>query len=180
MNLLSGNLTDAQPVVSVLGTFNKSLSYLSAFSLIGLLLACSFLLLEREGRLQESAIKLRRSALLIAGVWLVTSAFQIVLTLANILGTNISGALDTTTLHSFLTQVELGKYMAFQTIAIAAVLVALNFIRTVIQSIATLGIALVALIAPLFQSHSASGGSHSLAIGSIVIHVIALSLWVAE
>ncbi|MTA07478.1 MAG: hypothetical protein F2521_02180, partial [Actinobacteria bacterium] len=31
---------------------------------------------------------------------------------------------------------------------------------------------------PVFQSHAASGGSHSLVIGSLVIHVIGLSLWV--
>jgi len=34
------------------------------------------------------------------------------------------------------------------------------------------------LIAPVFQSHAASSGSHSLVIGSLVIHVIGLSLWV--
>jgi putative copper resistance protein D len=39
-------------------------------------------------------------------------------------------------------------------------------------------LSLLALIAPVFQSHSAASGSHSLAIGSLVVHVIALSLWV--
>jgi putative copper resistance protein D len=33
-------------------------------------------------------------------------------------------------------------------------------------------------VAPVFQSHSESSGSHGLAIGSLVIHVAALSLWV--
>jgi putative copper resistance protein D len=178
MNLLSGNLTDVDPLVSALGTLNKSISFFAAFSVIGFLLATSFLLIEKEGKLQSSALKIRNSARVVAGLWLITSAFQIVLTLANIIGTNISAALDATTMRSFITQVDLGKFMAFQTIAIAAVFVALNFIRSVIPSIVTLGVALLALIAPVFQSHSASGGSHSLAIGSLVIHVIALSLWV--
>jgi putative copper resistance protein D len=40
------------------------------------------------------------------------------------------------------------------------------------------GIALLALISPIFQSHSAANGSHTLAIGALVTHVIALSLWV--
>ena len=34
------------------------------------------------------------------------------------------------------------------------------------------------MVAPVFESHSASSGSHSLAIGSLVVHVVALSFWV--
>lgn len=178
MNLLSGSLSGVNPLVSALGTLNKSISFFAAFSVIGVLLATSFLLIEKEGKLQSSALTLRKSARLLAGLWLVTSAFQVVLTLANILGSNIGSALDSTTLRSFITQVDLGKFMLIQIIAIAAVLVALNFIRSVIPSVLTLGVALLALVAPVLQSHSASGGSHSLAIGSLVIHVVALSLWV--
>jgi putative copper resistance protein D len=174
MNLLSGNLTDVDPLVSALGTLNKSISFFAAFTVIGFLLATSFLLIEREGKLETSAITLSKTARLIAGIWLVTSAFQILLTLANILGSNLSAAVDATTLRSFITQIDLGRYMAFQTIVIAVLLVALNFIRSVITSVLSLGLALLALVAPVFQSHSASGGSHSLAIGSLVIHVVAL------
>jgi putative copper resistance protein D len=178
MNLLSGNLTDVDPLVSALETLNKSISFFAAFGVVGFLLTTSFLLIEKEGKLQTSAKKLLNSTRLLAGIWLITSAFQIVLTLANILGSNLSTALDATTIRSFISQVDLGRYMAFQTIGIAAVLLALNLIRSVIPSILTLGVAILALIAPVFQSHSAAGGSHSLAIGSLVIHIVALSLWV--
>ena len=178
MNFLSGYLTDVAPVLSALGTFNKSLSFFAAFSLIGVLLAISFLLVEKDGKLQANSLKLRRGGQLLAGIWLVTSAFQIVLTLANILGTTINVALDPTTLRSFVTQVDLGKFMLFQTLAIAIVLISLNFVRAVLPSVILLGLSLAALIAPVFQSHSASGGSHALAIGSLVVHVVALSLWV--
>jgi putative copper resistance protein D len=37
---------------------------------------------------------------------------------------------------------------------------------------------IIGIVAPIFQSHSASSGSHSLAIGSLVIHVVGLALWV--
>ena len=39
-------------------------------------------------------------------------------------------------------------------------------------------LSLAGLVAPVFQSHAASSGSHGLAIGSLVIHVVALSMWV--
>ena len=177
MNFLSGNLT-VDPLVGALGTLNKSILFFSALSLIGILLAISFLLIEKNGALQESAIKLKGFARALAGIWLVTSAFQIVLTLANILGTSLGQAFDSTSFWSFISQVDLGKFLAAQTILVAIVLAGLNYIRTVLSSAVFLIISLLALIAPVFQSHSPSGGSHSLAIGSLVIHVVALALWV--
>jgi cytochrome c oxidase assembly factor CtaG/putative copper export protein len=178
MNLLSGNLTAVDPLVSALGTLNKTLSLFAAFSLVGILLALSFLLVEREGKLQESALRLRSIGRALAAIWFITSAFQIFLTLANILGTNLGAAFDANTFSSFVRQIELGRYLAFQTVLAAVVLISINFIRGTLPSTVLLGASLIALIAPVFQSHSASSGSHSLAIGSLVIHVVALSLWV--
>ncbi|CAN2173735.1 Cytochrome c oxidase caa3-type, assembly factor CtaG-related [Candidatus Nanopelagicaceae bacterium] len=178
MNLLSGNLTAVDPLVSALGTFNKSVSLFAAFSLVGVLLSLSFLLIEREGKLQENALRLRDIGRALAAVWLVTSAFQIILTLANILGTSLGSALDPTTLKSFVSQIDLGRFLAFQTFLAAIVFIALFFIRGALPATVLLGISILALVSPVFQSHSASSGSHSLAIGSLVIHVVALSLWV--
>ncbi len=178
MNLLSGNLTAVDPLVSALGTFNKSISLFAAFSLVGVLLSLSFLLIEREGKLQENALRLRDIGRALAAVWLVTSAFQIILTLANILGTSLGSALDPTTLKSFVSQIDLGRFLAFQTFLAAIVFIALFFIRGALPATVLLGISLLAIVSPVFQSHSASSGSHSLAIGSLVIHVVALSLWV--
>ena len=178
MNLLSGNLTAVDPLVSALGTFNKSISLFAAFSLVGVLLSLSFLLIEREGKLQENALRLRDIGRALAAVWLVTSAFQIILTLANILGTSLGSALDPTTLKSFVSQIDLGRFLAFQTFLAAIVFIALFFIRGALPATVLLGISLLAIVSPVFQSHSASSGSHSLAIGSLVIHVAALSLWV--
>jgi putative copper resistance protein D len=51
-------------------------------------------------------------------------------------------------------------------------------IKGVAGANALLLLSLVAIIAPVFESHSASSGSHALAIGSLVVHVVAISLWV--
>ena len=50
--------------------------------------------------------------------------------------------------------------------------------KTVATANALLLTSIVAMIAPVFESHSVSSGSHSLAIGSLVVHVVALSFWV--
>jgi putative copper resistance protein D len=178
MNLLSGNLTAVDPLVSALGTLNKSISFFAAISLVGVLLSLSFFLIEREGELQESALRLRNIGRVLAGIWFLTSAFQIILTLANILGTSLSSALELTTLSSFVRQIDLGRFLAFQTLLAGIVFICLGFIRRVLPATILLGISLLALVAPVFQSHSAASGSHSLAIGSLVVHVVALSLWV--
>jgi putative copper resistance protein D len=102
----------------------------------------------------------------------------IVFTLAQILGTTVSDALDLTVIRSFLTQISLGKYLAFQALMAAIVLI-FSFATKRIESLIILLVLTIAgLVAPVFESHAASGGSHSLVIGSLVIHVIALSLWV--
>jgi putative copper resistance protein D len=164
--------------MSELVTLTKFLTVFSALVVIGALLAMAFLLVENNGKLQSSAQRIRKRASLFASVWLGASIAHIIATLANILGSSFSDALDQNSLQSFLTQVDLGQYLAVQTLAIAILGVFLRFIRTAIAAMATLFAALAILTIPVFQSHSASSGSHQLAIGSLVVHVVAISLWV--
>jgi putative copper resistance protein D len=61
----------------------------------------------------------------------------------------------------------------------AVVVLLFSFATKKIESlIILLALTVAGLVAPVFESHAASSGSHSLVIGSLVIHVIALSLWV--
>lgn len=156
----------------------KYISLLGGFATVGALLAMAFLLLDHEGKLSASGEKLRSYFKISSAIWVVGALGNIVFTLAQILATPLSGALDLTVLRSFITQITLGQYLAFQAL-IAVIVFAVSFAaKKILSLIITLVIALVALVAPVFQSHAASGGSHSLVIGSLVIHVVALSLWV--
>ena len=156
----------------------KFLSLLGGFATVGVILAMAFLLLDHEGKLSTSGEKLRTIFKVSATVWVVGAIGNIVFTLAQILATPLSGALDLTVLRSFITQITLGRYLAFQAV-IAGIVLAISFsAKKILTLIFAMIIALVALVAPVFQSHSASGGSHSLVIGSLVIHVFALALWV--
>jgi cytochrome c oxidase assembly factor CtaG len=157
---------------------SKFLSLAAGITTIGLLLAIAFFLSEIEGKLGESAKALRRVASLSALVWTIATGALIIATLANILGTDLSSALDTTSLRSFISQVTLGKYMFVQLCLALLVSFVVARIRGVAGASALLLISLAAIIAPVFESHSASSGSHALAIGSLVVHVVAISLWV--
>ena len=164
--------------MSELVTLTKFFTLFSALMVIGALLAMAFLLVENNGKLQSSALHIRKRASLFAVIWLGASIAYIISTLANILGTSFSDAFDQNSLRSFLTQVDLGQYLAVQTLAIAVIGIFLRFIKSALAAMIILLASLVILTIPVFQSHSASSGSHQLAIGSLVVHVVAISLWV--
>jgi len=156
----------------------KFLQLAGSFAAVGSLLAMAFLLFDVGGRFSTSSEKLRSLLKISALVWLIGSFGTIVLTLATILASSIQDALDVTVLRSFVTQITLGRYLAVQALVALIVLMAAFKVRSVISTTVLMLIALAGITAPVFQSHAASSGSHMLVIGSLVIHVIALSLWV--
>jgi len=156
----------------------KFLQLAGSFAAVGTLLAMAFLLLDVGGRFSTSSEKLRSILKISALVWFIGSIGTIVLTLSTILASSIQDALDPTVLRSFVTQITLGRYLAVQALVALIVFIAAFNIRSVITTAVLMFIALVGITAPVFQSHAASSGSHMLVIGSLVIHVIALSLWV--
>ena len=178
MTFLAADLNSAGPLITSLTTVGKFISLASSFATIGFLLAMAFLLLDDAGKLSRSAQALRNSAALTALFWVLGQGLNILTTLANILGTSLSGALDPTSLRSFVSQIDLGKYMFVQLVLALLICTAVSRIRTVAAANALLLLSIVAVIAPIFASHSASSGSHSLAIGSLIVHVVALTFWV--
>jgi putative copper resistance protein D len=164
--------------MNFLNTAFKYLNLLGGFATIGALLAMAFLLLDVEGKVSTSAEKLRNFLKVSAAAWFIGIAGSIIFTLAQILNTPLSGALDLTTIRSFITQITLGQYLAFEAAIALLVFVCTFQAKKIMSLIVLLLISIVGLVAPVFQSHAASGGSHSLVIGSLVIHVIALSMWV--
>ena len=164
--------------MNILLTIFKYLSLLGAFATVGSLLAMAFLLLDEEGKISRSGEKLRSLLMRSAIFWFVGVVGTIIFSFAQLLNSSIWQALDLTALRSFITQITIGQYLAFQAV-IAFLVFTFSFsVRKILTVLAILLASLLAIIAPVFQSHAESGGSHGLVIGSLVIHVLALSLWV--
>ena len=178
MTFLAADLNSAGPLISSLTTVGKFISLTASFATVGLLLAMAFFLLDDAGKLSKSAKALRNFAVITSLVWVLGQSLNILTTLANILGTSLTGALDPNSLRSFVSQIDLGKYMFIQLCLALIVCVLVTRIRTVAATNALLLLSLIAVIAPIFASHSASSGSHALAIGSLIVHVVALTFWV--
>jgi len=159
-------------------TIFKYLSLIGSFATIGTLLSMGFLLLDHEGKLSTSSIKLKRLLWGSALTWAVGTIGVIIFTLANILGQSISVAVDATVLRSFITQVTLGQYLFFEVLIALTVAFFAFRIQRILATVFLLILSIIGLVAPIFQSHAASSGSHGLAIGSLVIHVVGLALWV--
>ena len=164
--------------MNLLTTIFKFLNLIGGFAAVGALLSMAFLVINKDGYLTTSGEKVRRLLKISSTIWVIGALGTILFTLAQILGTTLSDALDLTVIRSFLTQISLGKYLAFQALMAVVVLVFSFATKKIELLIVLLVLSIAGLVAPVFESHAASGGSHSLVIGSLVIHVIALSLWV--
>ena len=178
MTFLAADINSAGPLITSLTTVGKFISLTAGITTLGLLLAMGFLLLDKAGKLSGAALVLRNYAAITAALWAVGQGLNILTTLANILGTDLAGALDPTSLRSFVSQIALGKYMFIQLCLALLISVIVVRAKTVATANALLLTSIVAMIAPVFESHSVSSGSHSQAIGSLVVHVVALSFWV--
>jgi putative copper resistance protein D len=163
--------------LDLLLTFSKYLTFLSSFAFVGLLLAMSVLTLNVEGSLSANSLALRRKASLLGLIWFLSSLIFFVATLAEILGAGFTDALDTQTMRSFVSQIFLGRYLLAQTLVAFLVGYVILRVKRVIPTLILLLISLVAIAAPALESHSASGGSHALATGSMLLHVAGLTLW---
>ena len=164
--------------MNLLTTTFKFLNLLGGFATVGALLSMAFLVINHNGFLTTSGEKVRRLLKITSTIWVIGAFGTVIFTLAQILGTTVSDALDLTVIRSFITQISLGKYLAFQALMAAVVFIFSFATKKIELLIILLLVSIAGLVAPVFESHAASSGSHSLVIGSLVIHVIALSLWV--
>ena len=141
---------------------------------IGLLIAIAFLDLDLKGKVLNSSLIKKTRTLIYS--WLAVTFIYVLIQIAYLLEQPLSASFDLTVIRSYLTQTSIGKSYLVQMILIALVL--LIPLKKVISSYVALLISLVAITAPVFQSHGSTSGYHGLAIGALVVHVIALSFWV--
>ncbi|MFZ8872483.1 MAG: hypothetical protein ACO2YW_04925, partial [Candidatus Nanopelagicaceae bacterium] len=145
---------------------------------MGALLSLTFLFPEVKGFFSESSERLRKILPILVAAWAISAFGNFLATLANLFESSILEMLDFTTIRSYVTQTALGRLQLIQVIAALLLFVIVLALRKVGGAFFAYVIATVGVVAPLFQSHTSQAGGHGLAIGSLIIHVIALSSWV--
>ncbi len=153
------------------------LTIISAVTTIGLLLSLAFLLPEEDGKITIESQNIKKWLTATTLTWSVMSALLIIFTLANFLAQPLSEVVDFTIVRSFLTQTSLGKVQLIQLLVGLLLLLLSRKLQTIRGSLWLLLVALAGISAPFFQSHTSTAGHHGLAIGSILLHITAISLW---
>ena len=165
-------------LVSILNPVVKDLSLLSVIVCIGLLFAIAFFVEEKKGYLTEESHRVKNLLQLSMMVWVVTLIGSLFINLAEILDGSLLDAFNSTVLRSFLQQTVIGRIYIAQIVIALIAIASINKARKVGAIYLALGLTLFATILPIFQSHSSGLSNHSLAIGSLVFHVLFITLWV--
>ncbi|RKS73748.1 putative copper resistance protein D [Motilibacter peucedani] len=156
----------------------RLLSDAAGIAAVGLLLGAAVLLPNREGRLTGSGFSGVRLASLAGGVWAVSSLVEFALTTSDILGRPVADVLQPRVFRATMDQVPQARALVVQVLMAVVLAVAARFTFTAGRALALLALAVATLVPPLLTGHSAAAGQHMLAISSLVVHVVALALWV--
>ena len=176
MAQLHSHLESPNTVINLLLPVVKDLYLIAIIVAIGLLYSMGFLIHEKRGRLSDQSVRIKNLALLATVVWLVCTVGGVFVELANLLGGGFLDAFNSSGI-SFLTSTSIGRDYLFQIVmGIGAILLIVRS-RKVGAIYFALAVTMLAEIVPLFQSHASSAGNHGLAIGSLIFHVGAVSLW---
>lgn len=160
----------ALPVVTMLANLLGVLA-------VGVTVTAAFLL-PGDGRSVAARgwLLLRRATWLALG-WAVLAVGLVFLTVSDLLGMPLD-RLSREVVLSFAFSVSQGQALLWQAglaVAVAA------FSRAGVgrgTAAITAGLATIALLPPAFTGHAAGAGNHQIAVSSLVVHVLAASLWV--
>jgi cytochrome c oxidase assembly factor CtaG/putative copper export protein len=161
-------------MIETLANLSNGLMQLSALVAIGLVISLASLAEDARGSI--ASLKLAKRSKRLFGLWLFTIAIFVVIQLSYLLEQPILDSLDSNVIRSYLTQTAIGKSYLFQIICILLIL--LIPIKKLLAAYFASALGIIAVIAPVFQSHGSTSGYHGLAIGALVIHIIALTFWV--
>jgi putative copper resistance protein D len=171
-------LPDSGPVTGWGVPSVRLLVDLAGLATVGLLLAAGLLLSSPETTLAAAPARAATLAGRVAAVWLLAVVVEIVLTVSDIVGIPPAQATDATVLRSFLGQTSQGRALLVQ---LALLIIVAGLARAATSpraAVLALVVALVAMTPPALTGHSASSGSHELAVASLLVHLVAAALWV--
>jgi putative copper resistance protein D len=146
---------------------------------IGAVLLAAFLVPpQRSGYLDVAGYRALRAGSWTAAGWTVAALLMVPLSMADALGRPVEQLLDPGTVLDLLPRLEPAATWAVTTLVAVLVLVGCRTVLTWGWTTVLFGIALLGPLPVMFTGHSATGGAHDIASDSLVLHVLASSLWV--
>jgi cytochrome c oxidase assembly factor CtaG/uncharacterized membrane protein len=146
---------------------------------IGATLLTAFLVPpQRTGYLDVAGYRSLRVASWLAVGWTTASLLLVPLSVSDALGRPVGDVLDVNLLVRLVPKLAASTSWALTALIAAVVLVGCRSVLTWGWSTILFGVALLGPLPVALTGHSSSGGAHDVATDSLVLHVLAASLWV--
>jgi putative copper resistance protein D len=176
--LTATGLPDPGPVTTVGLPFVRAAGEVAAVVAVGSFLLAAFLVPpQNNGVLDVDGYRAVRIGTVAAGAWAVCAALLVPLTISDVSGQPVSAHLNPASLWSLASLINISTAWRWTALLAAALtLASLPVLRWSWTPLLLVG-SLVTLIPLGLTGHSSAGGSHDLATNSLLIHLVAASLW---
>ncbi|MGO9032610.1 cytochrome c oxidase assembly protein [Mycobacterium sp.] len=176
--LTATGLPDPGPVTTLGLPFVRAAGEVAAVVAVGAFLLAAFLVPpQKNGVLDIDGYRAVRIGAVAAGAWAVCAALLVPLTISDVSGQPITAHLNPATIWSLASLINIATAWRLTAVLAAAVMLAsLAVLRWSWTPLLLVG-ALATLIPLGLTGHSSAGGSHDLATNSLLIHLVAASLW---
>lgn len=133
---------------------------------------------QKSGYLDAAGYRSLRTASWLAAGWVAASLLLVPLSVADALGRPVGDVLDPGLLVSLVPKLAAATSWALTAVVAVVVLVGCRTLLTWGWSTVLFGVALLGPLPVALTGHSSAGGAHDIATDSLVLHVLAASLWV--
>jgi cytochrome c oxidase assembly factor CtaG/putative copper export protein len=176
--LTATGLPDPGLVTTIGLPFVRAAGEVAAVVAVGSFLFAAFLVPPQDnGVLDVDGYRALRVGTVAAGAWAVCAALLVPLTISDVSGQPLSAHLNPATLWSLASLINISTAWRWTALLAAALTVAslpvLRWSWTPLLLVGSLG----TLLPLALTGHSSAGGSHDLATNSLLIHLVAGSLW---
>src|ERR1700757_2119982 len=176
--LTATGLPDPGPVTTLGLPFVRAAGEVAAVVAVGAFLLAAFLVPpQKSGVLDVDGYRAVRIGTVATGAWAVCAALLVPLTISDVSGQPITAHLNPATMWSLASLINIASAWRLTALLAAAVMVAslpvLRWSWTPVLLVASL----TTLIPLGLTGHSSAGGFHDLATNSLLIHLVAASLW---
>ncbi len=146
---------------------------------IGAVLLAAFLVpAQRSGYLDVAGFRAVRVASWTAAGWTVAALLMVPLTMADALGRPVQDVLDPGLMLDLMPRLSGPPAWLVTGMVALLVLAGCRAVLTWGWTVGLFGLAVFGALPVTFTGHSASGGAHDIATDSLVLHVLAATLWV--
>jgi cytochrome c oxidase assembly factor CtaG/putative copper export protein len=176
--LTATGLPDPGPVTTLGLPFVRGVGEIAAVAAVGSFLFATFLVPpQRTGVLDAGGYRAVRLGAGASAVWAVCAALLVPLTISDVAGQPLANHLNPVTLWSLAGLVNTASAWRWTALLATAVMLTSRLVLRWSWTPLLLAGSLVTLLPLALTGHSSAGGSHDLATNSLLIHLVAASLW---